>query len=90
MSYWSDLKDRLSSRKFLLALLGALAPLAGDAIGSLGTVDPATLVIASAGIVISYIFGQSYIDAQKELGKGVMSKKALDLINSLKAAAKEE
>ena len=90
MSYWSDLKDRLSSRKFWLALLGALAPIAGDAIGSLGTVDPATLVLSSAGIVISYIFGQSYIDAKKELNRGVMSKKALDLITSLKAAAKEE
>lgn len=90
MSYWSDLKDRLSSRKFWLALLGALAPLAGDAIGSLGSVDPATLVVSSASIVISYIFGQAYVDAQKELGKGVMSKKALDLINSIKAAAKEE
>ena len=89
MSYWSDLKDRLSSRKFWVALLGALAPLAGDAIGNLGAVDPATLVISSAGIVISYIFGQAYVDAQKELNRGVMSKKALDLISSIKAAAKE-
>ena len=89
MSYWSDLKDRLSSRKFWVALLGALAPLAGDAIGNLGAVDPATLVISSAGIVISYIFGQAYVDAQKELNRGVMSKKALDLINSIKATAKE-
>ena len=89
MSYWSDLKDRLSSRKFWVAMLGALAPLAGDAIGNLGAVDPATLVISSAGIVISYIFGQAYVDAQKELNRGVMSKKALDLISSIKAAAKE-
>jgi uncharacterized membrane protein len=69
MSYWSDLKDRLSSRKFWIAMLGALAPLAGDAIGSLGSVDPSTLVIASASIVISYIFGQAYVDSKIALIK---------------------
>jgi len=56
--------EKLKSRKFWIALLGALAPIAGDALGNLAGVDPATLVISSVSVVISYIFGQAYVDGK--------------------------
>ena len=75
--------EKLKSRKFWIALLGALAPLAGDALGNLPGVDPTTLIISGAGIVISYIFGQSYVDRA-----GMMTKQAHDLIEALKGQAR--
>lgn len=75
--------DKLKSRKFWVCVLGALAPLAGDALGNLSGVDPATLIISAAGIVISYIFGQSYVDRA-----GMMTKQAHDLIEALKGQAR--
>ena len=71
--------EKLKSRKFWIALLGALAPLAGDALGNLSGVDPATLILSASGVIISYIFGQSYVDRA-----GMMSKQAHDLIQALK------
>tara|TARA_R110002020_G_scaffold182725_5_gene378437 strand:+ start:741 stop:977 length:237 start_codon:yes stop_codon:yes gene_type:complete len=76
--------EKLKSRKFWIALLGALAPLAGDALGNLSGVDPTTVIIAASSVVVSYIFGQSYVDQA-----GIMSKKAHDLIESVKADAKK-
>ena len=71
--------EKLKSRKFWIALLGALAPLAGDALGNLSGVDPSTLIISASGVIISYIFGQSYVDRA-----GMMSKQAHDLIQAMK------
>jgi hypothetical protein len=75
--------EKLKSRKFWIALLGALAPLAGDALGNLSGVDPTTLIISASGVIISYIFGQSYVDRA-----GMMTKQAHDLIEALKDQAR--
>jgi hypothetical protein len=76
--------EKLKSRKFWIALLGALAPIAGDALGNLSGVDPATLVISATSVVISYIFGQAYVDRA-----GMMSGQAKKLLDSLKEEAKK-
>jgi len=75
--------EKFKSRKFWIALLGALAPLAGDALGNLSGVDPTTLIISASGVIISYIFGQSYVDRA-----GMMTKQAHDLIEALKDQAR--
>ena len=72
--------EKLKSRKFWIALLGAIAPIAGDALGNLPGVDPATLIISATSVVISYIFGQSYVDRA-----GIMSAQAKQILDSVKA-----
>jgi|ETNvirenome_6_85_1030632.scaffolds.fasta_scaffold00628_21 hypothetical protein len=76
--------EKLKSRKFWIALASALAPVAGDALGNLSGVDPTTLIISTTSIVISYIFGQSYVDRA-----GMMSGQAKKLLDSLKEEAKK-
>ena len=56
--------EKLRSRKFWLALLGALAPYVFQVIT--GEIDAETAYQASAAIIGSYLFGQSYVDGQKE------------------------
>jgi hypothetical protein len=55
--------EKLRSRKFWLALVGALAPYFFQLLT--GETDPETAYQASAAIVGSYLFGQSYVDGQK-------------------------
>jgi hypothetical protein len=56
--------EKLRSRKFWLALLGALAPYVFQVVT--GEIDAETAYQASAAIIGSYLFGQSYVDGQKE------------------------
>ena len=53
---------KLKSRKFWLALLGALLPVVASFLT--GEVDPETAVKSSSAILASYILGQGYVDAQ--------------------------
>ena len=54
--------DKLKSRKFWFALLGALLPIVAQALTNDIALDQA--LQASVAIVISYLFGQSYVDAK--------------------------
>ena len=56
-----DIKRRLSSRKLWIALIAALLPVISQAMG--GDISLAESLQLSAGICVSYIFGQSYVDA---------------------------
>jgi len=60
---FKDIAERATSRKLWVAVLGALAPYFSDALA--GVIDPTTLVISSAGIVISYLLGQSAVDVKR-------------------------
>jgi len=55
--------DKFKSRKFWFALLGAMLPIVAQSM----TEDIATAeaLQLSAAIVISYIFGQGYVDANQ-------------------------
>tara|TARA_R110000824_G_scaffold201702_6_gene385860 strand:+ start:756 stop:950 length:195 start_codon:yes stop_codon:yes gene_type:complete len=55
---WSDIKDRLVSSKFWMALAGAVVPL------WLGSPDSTEALIASTTVVVSYILGKSYQDSK--------------------------
>jgi len=54
--------DRLRSRKFWLALLGALLPIVAALLT--GEVDPEVAVKSGSAVLASYILGQGYVDAQ--------------------------
>jgi hypothetical protein len=54
--------DKLKSRKLWLALLGALLPIIAQ--GLTGEVGWNETVMASAAIIMSYIFGQGYVDGK--------------------------
>lgn len=58
--------DKLKSRKFWFALLGALLPI----IASFFTedVELAEMITLSVGILVSYIFGQGYVDGKAAEG----------------------
>jgi uncharacterized membrane protein len=54
--------DKLKSRKFWFALIGAVLPLIAEGLtGAMGWDEALTLTI---GILISYILGQGYVDGQ--------------------------
>ncbi len=55
--------EKLKSRKFWMAVISALLIIAND---GLGLKIPTDAVMALAGVVISYILGQSYVDANKK------------------------
>ena len=61
-----DIKSRLVSRKFWMALLGAITPLALEAMS--GVVTPSEALIASTTVIVSYILGQAYQDGQAAIG----------------------
>ena len=54
--------EKFKSRKFWLALLGAMGPTLVSAVT--GMIDPVEAMTASSAIIISYIFGQAYVDAK--------------------------
>jgi len=54
--------DKLRSRKFWLALLGALLPIVAALLT--GEVDPEVAVKSGSAVLASYILGQGYVDAQ--------------------------
>jgi len=56
------MSDKLKSRKFWFALLGALLPIVAQGLtGAVGWDQAATL---SVGVIAAYIFGQGYVDGQ--------------------------
>jgi len=57
-----SISDKLKSRKFWFALLGAVLPIVAQAFSS--AIDPWQAAQLSAGIVVAYIFGQGYVDGQ--------------------------
>ena len=63
-----SLKEKLSSRKFWLALMGAVMPIVVEyTTGSLGWEQATTSAI---GILCAYILGQAYQDGQREKALG--------------------
>ena len=61
--------DKLKSRKFWIAVVGALTPIISQFFSQEITLEQS--LIASSAILISYIFGQAYVDAKNlEIGAG--------------------
>jgi uncharacterized membrane protein len=54
--------EKMKSRKFLMASVSAALVIANQ---GLGVQLPAETVTSFAGIVISYLLGQSYVDSKK-------------------------
>ena len=50
--------ERLKSRKFWMALLGAILPVLNEQLGL-------KIPVESVLVVIAYILGQSYVDAKR-------------------------
>ena len=60
--------DKLKSRKFWFAFLGALLPIVAQYLTD--AVPVAEALQLSAAVIVSYIFGQGYVDAKAiEAGK---------------------
>ena len=57
------MEKKLKSRKFWMAVISALLVITNDGLG-LGLDKEA--ILAFAGIVMTYIFGQAHVDAQRE------------------------
>tara|TARA_Y100000310_G_scaffold297978_1_gene331457 strand:- start:19 stop:216 length:198 start_codon:yes stop_codon:yes gene_type:complete len=55
--------DKFKSRKFWFAFLGAMLPVAAQALNE--DIATAEALQVSAVIIISYIFGQGYVDANQ-------------------------
>lgn len=55
--------EKLKSRKFWFAFLGALLPVAAQYFSE--DVSGSQALQASALVIVSYIFGQGYVDAQQ-------------------------
>jgi|SaaInlStandDraft_2_1057019.scaffolds.fasta_scaffold204695_1 hypothetical protein len=54
--------DKLKSRKFWLAVVGSIGPILGQYFSQEFTLEQA--LTASSAILISYIFGQAYVDGK--------------------------
>lgn len=57
-----DIKRRLTSRKLWVALLAATLPILASYLG--GDIELAEALKLSAGVAVSYILGQGYVDGQ--------------------------
>lgn len=55
--------DKLKSRKFWFAFLGALLPIVAQYMTD--DVQMSEALQLSAAVIVSYIFGQGYVDAKK-------------------------
>ena len=60
--------DKLKSRKFWFALLGAVLPVVAQAMTE--DIAVAEALQLSAAIIVSYILGQGYVDAKQVEGSG--------------------
>ena len=60
--------DKLKSRKFWFAFLGALLPVVAQAMTE--DIQMTEAMQLSVAIIISYIFGQGYVDAKQVEGSG--------------------
>ena len=56
--------DKLKSRKFWLAVLGAIVPVAAQFMSQDLSLEQA--LTASSAVLISYIFGQAYVDGKEK------------------------
>jgi hypothetical protein len=54
--------EKLKSRKFWFALLGALLPVVAQYFSA--EVDMSAAIQVSAGVVVAYLFGQGYVDGK--------------------------
>jgi hypothetical protein len=54
--------EKLKSRKFWFALLGALLPVIAQYFSA--EVDLNSAIQLSAGVVVAYLFGQGYVDGK--------------------------
>lgn len=59
--------DKLKSRKFWMALVGACIPILASAIT--GDIETNDAVMQSVAVVMAYIFGQGYVDGKALEGK---------------------
>jgi hypothetical protein len=63
--------DKLKSRKFWMAVLGALMPVVGGYVSQSLSLEQA--LSASSAVLIAYIVGQAYVDGkEKESGSNLM------------------
>jgi hypothetical protein len=56
--------EKLKSRKFWLAVLGAIVPVGAQFMSQDLTLEQA--LTASSAVLISYIFGQAYVDGKEK------------------------
>ena len=63
--------DKLKSRKFWFALLGAILPVVAQAMTE--DIAMAEALQLSAAIIVSYILGQGYVDAKQVEGSDAAS-----------------
>ena len=56
------MSEKLKSRKFWFALLGALLPIVAQYFSA--DVDLNSAIQLSAGVLVAYIFGQGYVDGK--------------------------
>ncbi len=54
--------EKLKSRKFWFALLGALLPILAQYFSA--EVDMSAAIQLSAGVIVAYLFGQGYVDGK--------------------------
>lgn len=60
------IKDKLGSRKFWFALVGALMPILMQAMtGEVGWMEAMALALT---VIVAYIFGQGYVDGKAAEG----------------------
>ena len=71
-----SLSEKLKSRKFWFALLGAVLPIVAQAFSE--AIDPWQAAQLSAGIIIAYIFGQGYVDGQAAASPALSAAPAAD------------
>jgi len=55
------MENKMKSRKFWMAMMGALLPVVAALLSASMTIDQA--VMESVAVVCAYIFGQGYVDA---------------------------
>ena len=58
--------DKLKSRKFWIAVLGALMGIAAPVVN--GDIPPDTGLEMAMGVLVSYLLGQGYVDGQAAKG----------------------
>lgn len=63
--------EKLKSRKFWFALLGALLPILAQLLTEAVSME-AALQLSSA-VIVAYIFGQGYVDAQAAAASAFIS-----------------
>ena len=71
------LKDKLTSRKFWLAVAGVIGGILIALNVEESTATQVTAIITSAGSIIAYIFGESIVDANYAQAENVFTNEEL-------------